>query len=195
MLVVAPLLGQPLNDFGVRPVVFQPLDLQSPEFKIETKKFGAILGIQRGKFTMFELGAEKQWKTVKIFHPPTIAVNGLMHYNFANNILGYKLGVWSKKGRIALTYGAELAYVTNFDQFRIGGGPQIGLKLLGFHLVNGYNFLTKSDGFDTYNPIYVSIRYYFINQRKYSLEKKNGKSKGKKNSFWDNFKLDKSKKD
>ncbi len=183
-------LSQPLCYAPKTFEVLEPMSTNESMFKIETRKFGALLGIQRGKFTMFELGVEKQWKTVKLAHPPTIALNGLMHYNFKENVLGYKVALWSKQGRIALSYGVELAYVTDFDQGRFGGGPQIGLKLLGFHLVNGYNFMTKADGFDTYNPIYVSLRYFFINKRKVSVEKKNGggNSKKKKGSFWDKFK-------
>lgn len=164
-------VAQPLNNDLNTWQPLRPLALKSPQFKIKTRKFGALLGVQRGKYTMFELGAEKQWKKVKLTHPPTIAVNGLLHYNIKNNVLGYKAGVWSKTGRIALSWGVELAYVTDFDQHRFGGGPQIGFKLLGFHLVNGYNFMTKAEGFDTFNPIYISLRYFFINKRKFSVEK------------------------
>jgi hypothetical protein len=31
-------------------------------------------------------------------------------------------------------------YGTDFDKSRYGIGPSIGFRLLGFHLVNGYNF-------------------------------------------------------
>lgn len=178
--------GQPLNTYIGTSLPSEPIELLDTKLKIETKKFGALVGMQKGKYTMFELGVEKQWKTVKVFHPPTISANALMHYNFKNNVMGYKVGFWQKHGRIALSYGLELAYVTNFDQYRFGGGPQIGLKLLGFHIVNGYNFMTDANGFDEYNPLYLSIRYFFCNKRKYSIEKKK--------SFWDNFKLDRSKK-
>lgn len=157
----------------------EPQEILEPQFKISTRKFGALLGIQRGKYTFFEMGVEKQWKTVKLIHPPTIAVKANLEYNFKYNLLGYKMGVWSKTGRVALTYGINLAYMTDFEQSKIGGGPAIGFKLLGFHLENGYNLFIGPESFTTHNTFYMSLRYFFINKRKIEINKK-GKKNGKK---------------
>lgn len=158
----------------VKPAL-SPLHITLPDFKISAKSYGMLLGVQRGKFTFLELGVERHWSKVKLIKPKTYSLGANMEYNFGNNVLGYKLSGWMKIGRVNLTYGANICYYTNFDQNRIGLGPAIGFRLLGFHLVNGYNFTVGSDEFKEFNTLYVSLRYFF------PLDKKIRFRKSKKN--------------
>jgi hypothetical protein len=130
--------------------------------KIRKQRFGTILGLQRGEITNFTVGAEWQFKKKALLHPSEWATNFSLEYNFGNNILGYRLGAYHKKGRVALTYGGSLCYLTDFEEGgSLGITPNIGFKLLGFHLNTGYNFMFTSDNLKKYNSFYVGLVYYF----------------------------------
>lgn len=145
--------------------------------KVSTRSYGMILGVQRGKFTFFEFGAEMHWNKVKLVNPRTFSLGANFEYNFGNNVLGYKVSGWAKVGRINLTYGLNLCYYTDFDSTRLGLGPAIGFRLLGFHLINGINLTIGDKYFQDYNKIYVTIRYFFPLDRKIKFKKTH---KGKK---------------
>jgi hypothetical protein len=151
-------------------------DYKSPEagqFKLYQRNYGALIGVQRGKYTFFELGAEHHWRTISLKNPRIYAVGANMEYNFRYNTLGYKATFWHKRGRINLTYGANLAYYTDFDRNRYGAGPVIGFRLLGFHLTNGYTFLAGDRKMNKVNPLYISLRYYFPIENKFKWVKTN----------------------
>ena len=120
-----------------------------------------------------ELGVEGHWRKISLVKPHIIGATVNMEYNFGSNVLGYKAGAWMKRGRINLTYGANISYYTNFNEgHRFGVGPSVGFRLLGFHLVNGFNFLTADKSGETsrpvaVNPLYVSLRYYFPVQNRF----------------------------
>jgi hypothetical protein len=116
---------------------------------------------------------EGHWRKISLLKPHIVGATVNMEYNFGNNVLGYRAGAWMKRGRINLTYGANVSYFTNFkDGHRFGAGPSVGFRLLGFHLINGFNFLT-ADGSATsenpvaVNPLYISLRYYFPVQNRF----------------------------
>ncbi len=144
---------------------------------------GMILGLQRGRYTSIELGGEAHWRKISLLKPHIIGATANLEYNFADNVLGYKAGAWMKRGRINLTYGANISYYTNFNEgHRFGIGPSIGFRLLGFHLINGYNFLTKDKATDTEKPVvannlYMSLRYYFPVQNRFTWDRKTMKRK------------------
>lgn len=130
-----------------------------------------LIGIQKGQFTFLELGTEFRWTKVRVVKQRTFALGGTMEYNFKNNILGYKLFAWRKVGRINLTYGAALCYITDFDNTRVGGGPTLGFRLIGFHLITGYNFTVGDSNFKTYNTLYIALRYSIPLDKKIKLKK------------------------
>lgn len=144
-----------------------------PPRKLFQRNTGMILGWQRGRYTAIELGVEAHWRKISLLKPHIIGATANMEYNFGSNVLGYKAGAWMKRGRINLTYGANIGYFTNFkDGHRFGIGPSVGFRLLGFHLINGFNFLTADKTSDTGNPVgvnslYVSLRYYFPVQNRF----------------------------
>ena len=82
-----------------------------------------------------------------------------------------------------LTYGANVSYFTNFNEGnRFGFGPTVGFRLLGLHLVNGYNFLTKNKTSGDEKPIevnslYMSLRYYFPVKNNFTWDRKTMKKK------------------
>ncbi len=137
------------------------LGIPLPKYVATKKAFGLIGGVERGKFTFLELGIEQHWKKFKLKRAPTFAINANMEYNFGYNVLGYNAGAWLKIGRVNLTYGFTLNYITDFTRTRYGLGPQIGFRLLGFHLVNGYNFLFGNKDLQNINKFYVGLRYFF----------------------------------
>lgn len=145
--------------------------------KLRQRNFGAILGVQRGKYTFFEFGAEHHWRTISLKNPRIYALSANAAYNPGQNVLGYNASFWMKKGRVNLTYGFNTAYYTDFTHARYGGGPMVGFRLLGFHLNTGYNFLagnrTEGQGLTKVNPLYISLRYYFPVSNDFNWDKKN----------------------
>ncbi|HEV7331232.1 MAG TPA: hypothetical protein VGN63_09345 [Flavisolibacter sp.] len=144
-----------------------------PPRKLFQRNTGMILGWQRGRYSFIELGVEAHWRKISLVKPHIIGATANLEYNFGNNVLGYKAGAWMKRGRINLTYGANISYYTNFKEgHRFGIGPSVGFRLLGFHLVNGINILTadkfaKTEHPVAANPLYVSLRYYFPVQNRF----------------------------
>jgi len=150
-----------------------PLGGLTPDFKIRTRTDGMVVGIQRGKYTFLELGAEVHWKKIRLIKPRTWGASGTFEYNFGNNVLGYKAGVWTKKGRINLTYGLTLCYFTDFDASRYGAGPAVGFRLLFLHLITGYNFTVGNKDFNKFNALYITLRAFFPSTTKIKLRKSN----------------------
>src|SRR3954447_25390124 len=108
---------------------------------------GMIFGVQRGSTTSIELGAEEHWRKLSLLKPHVIGATANLEYDVSNHVIGYKAGMWMKRGRVNLTYGANVSYYNNFKKgSRFGFGPSVGFRLMGFHLINGYNFLTKDKG-------------------------------------------------
>lgn len=170
------------------PVINSAIELQPAlthfaKRKLFQRNTGMIIGLQRGKFNSLELGAEAHWRKISLFKPHIIGATTNLEYNFENNVVGYKAGIWMKRGRINLTYGANISYFTDFKEGnRFGFGPSVGFRLLGLHLINGYNFLTKNTSKPDAPPIevnslYMSLRYYFPVNNKFTWDRKTMKKK------------------
>ena len=158
-------------------------NLKAPGRKLFQRNSGMILGLQRGKFTSIELGGEAHWRKISLLKPRITGATANLEYNFGSNILGYKAGMWMKRGRINLTYGANVSYFTNFNNGnRFGIGPSVGFRLLGLHLINGINILTKDKTSADEKPInvntlYMSLRYYFPVKNNFTWDRKTMKKK------------------
>lgn len=162
----------PLSSYE-RPIEGQALRLP----KVSITKSGPFIGIQRGRYTVLELGAERQWKRLKLVKPITHAALIGMHYNFLHNVIGADMGYWFKIGRLNFTYGANLVYRSNFDVNSFGFAPVIGYKIFQFHLQAGYHFLTKPKyEFET-NKLFVSLRFVLINNRDLDVKRERKKKK------------------
>ncbi len=168
---------------------YQPLEIQplgplrelDSKGKLYQRNYGAQLGFQRGAYNFLEMGAEYHWRTISLTKPRMFSAGGSFGYNFWDNTAEYKASFWYKWGRVALTYGGNLVYATNFKQGRIGVAPAIGFRLLSFHLTTGHNFLWGGDEeFKEYNTFYVSLRYFFQIDNKFKWKKT--KKKDKKDS-------------
>lgn len=133
-------------------------------FEINIRKSGPFVGIQRGQYTVLELGGENIWKKVRLSKPLTHAVHGNFNYNFKYNVLGFDAGYWIRPHRFGLTYGASLIHRTDFTQHKLGLAPCIGYKLWMMHLRVGYSILPKANDFET-NTFFVSLRAGIINDR------------------------------
>ena len=100
------------------------------------------------------------WKAVDCFY-------GII-YAAKNPILGYDLGFWHKENTIGITYGMNVCMRTNFDQYRVGICPTIGIKILQFHIQTGYHLLYPFNrnyaSFDA-NTIFLSARFLIVNER------------------------------
>ena len=144
---------------------------QANKFRIFTRSYGFLLGVQGGKYTFVEMGVESHWRKIALTKPRLLGLCANVEYNFGFNTLGYKAGVFHKVGRINFTYGLNVNYYTNFEHGKFGLGPAIGFKLLGFHLLNGYNFMFGRSEFKEYNTLYVAIRYFFPLKSKIKFER------------------------
>ena len=144
-----------------------------PARKLYQRNSGAIIGLQRGAITSFEMGAEMHWRKLAFRKPKITGATANIEYNFGHHVLGYKAGVWRKAGRVNLTYGGNLVYYTDFNgQERYGLGPAVGFRLAGFHLTNGYNILFGDKEFKDVNTLYMSLRYYFPVENKFTWDRK-----------------------
>jgi len=80
--------------------------------------------------------------------------------------------VWQKTGRVNLTYGGNLVYYTNFHGLqRYGLGPAVGFRFAGFHLINGYNLLLGDKEFKNVNKLYITLRYFFPLEHKFTWDR------------------------
>ncbi|HEX8331300.1 MAG TPA: hypothetical protein VF622_01690 [Segetibacter sp.] len=151
------------------------------ERKLYQRNTGAIIGLQKGNSTSIELGYEAHWRKISLRKPHVIGATTNLEYNFGDNVIGYKAGMWMKRGRVNLTYGANVSYFTNFNEGnRFGIGPSVGFRFAGLHLINGYNFLTKDKTGDKETPmevnsLYMSLRYYFPVTNTFTWDRKTKK--------------------
>ncbi len=153
---------------------------KKPLLDISVTKTGPYFGLQRGKYTLAEIGVERQWKQIRLKNPPTHAAHLGFNYNFKYNILGYDMGYWFKTKRLGLTYGANLFMRTNFDETRLGIAPVIGYKIWLLHFQTGYHFMPRlpEENFET-NRFFVSLRIGIINERDVDFEWRKRKKKRK----------------
>ncbi|MBL4862782.1 MAG: hypothetical protein JKY09_07185 [Crocinitomicaceae bacterium] len=131
---------------------------------VRVKKTGPYFGIQRGRYTVPEVGIERQWKKIRLGTSITHAGHMGFNYNIKHNVLGYDLGYWLKPHRVGLTYGANLFYRTDFDQSKVGIAPVVGFKIWVLHLQTGYHFLQRPSDFET-NTFFMAVRIGIINDR------------------------------
>lgn len=142
------------------------------------RNYGAILGLQRGNITSIEFGGEMHWRKVAFRKPKITGATANLEYNFGHHVLGYKLGAWQKQGRVNLTYGGNVVYFTNFNGLqRYGLGPAVGFRLAGFHLTNGYNILLGDNELKDVNKLYMSLRYYFPIDNKFTWDRETMRKK------------------
>lgn len=142
---------------------------------VKVTKSGIYMGIQRGKYNNLEFGYELQRKAIKLRKPLTRTANIGFDYNWNQNILGFTVGYWQKKGRMDFTYGANLVFKSNFNHNRIGVSPMIGYKFSIAHLQVGYNLLSNKNSFDNTNTLFISLRAVLINNRSYDWRKRKKK--------------------
>lgn len=148
---------------------------KKPLIDIRVRKMGPYFGLEQGKYLVGEMGGELQFKKVKLVKPKTHAIHFGANYNIPNNVLGFSSGYWFKPGRFDLTFGADLAFRSNFDAERIGAGPVLGYKIFGFHLRVGYIFLTPSQNFIETNELFINLRFTLINNRDVKWKKRKKK--------------------
>ncbi len=161
--------------FLISPIFYLGLSAQSrfkiPSYDIDIHKFGPYIGIQRGRYSSIEFGAEYQFKEFKLIKPITQAAHFGFNYNLYKNVLGYDLGYWIKQGRLNLSYGANIIYRTDYNKGYIGLAPVLGYKLSQFHLQTGINLLPLQAYDLAINKFFVSLRFVLIQHRNMTFEK------------------------
>jgi hypothetical protein len=144
-------------------------ELKLPESKLRVVKTGPFLGVERGKYLNVNFGIERQWQQLKLIRPQTHAVDLQFDYNFKQNVMGAQAGYWFKAGRLNLTYGLRVSWCTDFDEHhRFGVSPNIGYKVFQAHFQLGMHLRTPDDHFTNVNTFYASLRWVFINERKFN---------------------------
>jgi hypothetical protein len=143
-----------------------------PARTLHQRNYGAIVGLQRGNITSLELGGEMHWRKVSLRSPKITGASVSFNYNFGHHVVGYKAGAWIKHGRVNLTYGGNAVYYTNFHGLqRFGLGPAVGFRFAGLHLINGYNLLLGDKEFKDVNKLYITLRYYFPIDNKFTWDR------------------------
>jgi hypothetical protein len=136
--------------------------------KLRIVKSGPFLGVEKGKYFNVNFGVERQWQQLKLIKPQTHAVNLQFDYNFKQNVMGSQLGYWFKIGRLNMTYGARISWRTDLEaHHRFGISPNVGYKFMQAHFQLGVHVLTPDDHFENVNTFYASLRWVFINERKF----------------------------
>lgn len=154
------------------------VDASPSKRKLYQRNHGAILGLQRGAVSAIELGAEAHWRKLSLTNPTIVGATANLGYNFGHHTIGYQAGMWMKRGRVNLTYGGNLVYYSDFNGLhRYGIGPAVGFRLAGFHLINGYNFLAGDKELEGANTLYITLRYYFPVENKFTWDRKTMKKK------------------
>ena len=145
--------------------------IKLPESKLKLIKTGPFLGVEQGKYLNANFGVERQWQQIKLANPHTNAINLQFDYNLKQNQMGSQIGYWYKAGRLNLTYGARIAWHTDFDSHHLFGfAPNVGYKFLQGHFQLGVNIQQKSN-YVVGNTFYASLRWVFINERKFDRKK------------------------
>ncbi len=138
------------------------------DIELDVHKIGPYLGLQQGKFSSIEFGAEYQHKNVKLIRPTTYSLHFGFNYNFSNNLLGYDLGYWYKAGRFNLTYGVNAIFRTDYTNNAIGFAPVVGYKVGQLHLQTGYNFLSRTNPHFPCNSFFMTIRFVLVQYRNFN---------------------------
>jgi hypothetical protein len=145
--------------------------LDITDLELDVDKFGPYLGLQQGKFSSIEFGAEYQHKNIKWIRPTTHSVHLGFNYNFSNNLLGYDLGYWYKAGRLNLTYGANAIFRTDYTHNAVGIAPVVGYKIGQLHMQTGYNFLSRVTTNFPCNTFFMTLRFVFVQYRNFKWKK------------------------
>jgi hypothetical protein len=170
-----------------------PFNKEKHKRKLYQRNHGAIIGIQRGGSTSFEMGYEAHWRKLSLLKPNIVGATANMEYDVANHIMGYKAGMWMKRGRINLTYGGNLVYFNDFKgSGKYGLGPSVGFRLAGFHFTNGINLMAGDKELKA-NTLYASLKYYFPVENKFTWDRKTMKKKEQKRKDREKRKKDKDK--
>lgn len=148
-----------------------PVFLGKPLVKVKVKKSGPYIGVQRGKYTVGEVGVEHQWKRMKLSNSFTQAVHFGVNYNLYKNVMGYDLGYWVKPHRIGLTYGANVFLRTDFDRTKVGIAPVLGFKFWLLHAQTGYHFMDSARDLQT-NTFFISLKIGIINERDVDIKRR-----------------------
>jgi hypothetical protein len=162
---------------------YQATSIFNGRRKLYQRNIGAVIGLQRGKYTSLELGGEAHWRKISLLKPHIVGATANLSYNPGRNILGYHAGVWMKRGHINLTYGADINYFTDFNNRQaIAIGPSAGFRLFGFHLVNGFNFIARNSSKSVeaplpVNTLYMTLRYYIPVKNEFTWDRQTMKKK------------------
>jgi hypothetical protein len=140
--------------------------------EVTVRKYGTLVGIQRGKYSFIELGVEQQFKQLTLKSPRTFAWNALLEYSWDANSLGLKVGSWYKAGRMGFTFGGDVIGASDFTNYKVGVAPALGFKVIGIHALASYNFFIKKEEL-RYNTLHLSLRYYISRSRDYDIKNKN----------------------
>lgn len=169
ILFLVPVIGIAQSNFGA-------VDMQSGMRKrlldasLNVTKTGPYLGLQQGKYTVLEVGAEREWKTIQLRDAHSHAVNTGFNYNFKYKVLGYDIGYWWRPHRVGLTVGGTLFLRTDFDRTKVGIAPAVGFKFWMLHLRTGYHFMPRPKEFET-NTFFISLRIGIVNDRDFELKR------------------------
>ncbi len=171
------------NNYLFAAAPYEQASLLNGHHKLFQRNTGMIIGLQRGKYTSLELGGEAHWRKISLLQPHIIGATANLSYNPGKNVLAYHAGIWMKRGHINLTYGADINYYTDFNnRSGFGIGPSVGFRFFGFHLVNGYNFVTAKSPKAVESPLpvntlYMSLRYYFPVKNEFTWDRQTMKKK------------------
>jgi hypothetical protein len=128
------------------------------KLKVYQSSRGYVIGYERGRSDMIQLGYQYNWKKIRLKQPVIRAVEGYAAISPFTGVYGLQGGYWQRHGRLKLTYGGRVGAFTNFDASTLSIGPALGFRILGFHGQGGFNLLSNPEV--QANRLYASINFF-----------------------------------
>ena len=139
------------------------------KLKLYQSSRGIMLGYERGRVDMLQLGYHYNWKKIRLQKPVIHATEAYLDISPFEGVYGARAAYWQRQGRLKFTYGANLGYFTNFRESTLAIGPSVGIRILGIHGQAGYNLLSNPNV--EANRLYVSLSVFFPQHTKISTKK------------------------
>lgn len=139
------------------------------KLKLYQSSRGVLVGYERGRVDMIQLGYHYNWKKIRLQKPVIHATEAYFDLAPFEGIVGARVAYWQRQGRLKFTYGGHAGFFTDFNESTFSLGPSVGFRLLGFHGQLGYNLLSNPDV--NANRLYASLSFFIPTHTKLSSKK------------------------
>ena len=149
---------------------------QHKDLKLNSIKFGPYLELEKGRYTLIELGLECQWKKLQLTNSKTHGINFGLNYSLLSGNFGYDLAYWMKPKPLGFTFGGTFSFRSDLNALSsFGFAPNIGFKFWWLHLQTGYYLWSVAPSKMDTNTFFIGLRFTPITKSKKTLKRGNKK--------------------